>query len=68
MMRQTVICRYCGGEIREHVQVFDHITCEPGRLTPEQWAEVAAMERRLQERLVERRLMGTGITVKRGAG
>jgi hypothetical protein len=67
-MRQTIRCRYCAGEIAHHYQVFDHIRCEPGQLTPEQNAQMAAMHRRLQERIVERRLWGTGMVVRRGEG
>ena len=28
MTRQTISCRYCGGQIGPHWQVFDHITCK----------------------------------------
>jgi hypothetical protein len=54
-MRQTITCAQCGGTIGPHYQLFDHIRCQSGDLTPEQNAQVAAMERRLQERIVAAR-------------
>jgi hypothetical protein len=64
-MRQTITCARCGGEIGPHWQAVQHVSCEPGQLTPEQQREIAAMERRLQARIVERRLWNTGIIVTR---
>jgi hypothetical protein len=35
MTRDTITCRYCGGLIREHHEVFDHIACEAPTPTAE---------------------------------
>jgi hypothetical protein len=66
MMRPVITCRHCGGVIDRHWQLFEHVACQPGDLAPERRREVAAMEQRLQARLADQRLWGTGLTVKRG--
>jgi hypothetical protein len=66
MITSVIACRHCGGAIGLHWQVFTHSHCQLGDLTPEQRREIGAMEQRLQARLADQRLWGTGITVKRG--
>jgi hypothetical protein len=65
MTRDTITCRYCGGLIGPHWQVFAHSRCQPGDLTPEQQREVEAMERRNLARMADLRVLGTGLVVRR---
>jgi hypothetical protein len=65
MTRDTITCRHCGGAIGPHWQLFEHLACQPGDLAPERRREVAVMEQRLQARLADQRLWGTGLVVRR---
>jgi hypothetical protein len=65
-MMDAITCAHCGGEIGPHWQLFAH---EPVcQAAAAQQADFRARHRHLEHRMADRRLLNTGIIVRRAEG